>query len=98
MPKLALAFSRPAAVEYREITTFSVRRFGRHVANAYMAGMNIAIERLREFPEMAPVDARFTPPTRRLTHRSHDIYYRAEPDRILIVRILHQAQATPTAL
>ena len=98
MARLALAFNRLASAEYRDITNFSAEQFGRKVADAYMAGLDAAIERLREFPELAPVDARYTPPTRCLRHRSHHVFYRVEPNRVLIVRILHQSRATPTAL
>jgi toxin ParE1/3/4 len=98
MAELALAFRRKAEADLDDILTFSVTRFGPEVAAAYTAGLISACEKLRDFPEMASIVPTIRRPTRCLIHRSHRIFYRLEPERILIVRILHQSRATPTAL
>ncbi|WP_375401884.1 type II toxin-antitoxin system RelE/ParE family toxin [uncultured Sphingomonas sp.] len=98
MARRALILSRRASIEHEEIAAFSLQRFGHDVADSYMAGLDAVCERLCDFPELAPIDPRVRPETRSLHHRSHRILYIVEPTHILIVRILHQARATPTAL
>lgn len=98
MARLPLEFSFDADADLTDSTNFAVERFGREVALAYARGLTAACERLRDFPQIAPVQPGLRPETRCLIHRSHRIFYIAEPDRVLIVRILHQSRATPTAL
>lgn len=98
MPERALVLSRQASAEYDEIAAFSLQRFGVDVADAYMAGLDTACERLCNYPELAPTDPYIRPEVRVLRYRSHRVFYSVEPDRILIVRILHHARTTPAAL
>lgn len=98
MARLTWAFSSRAAADYRSIAAFSVERFGPAVTDAYLAGLEGACDLLTEFPEMAPLQVGVNPPARCLVHRSHRIFYRVRASRILILRILHHAQATPPAL
>lgn len=98
MPKLALKFRRRAEKDLDGTLTFGVARFGRDVGLNYARGLSAACELLRDFPEMAPVAEQVRRPTRVLHHRSHRVFYRIEPDRVLILRILHHARDTPPAL
>jgi toxin ParE1/3/4 len=98
MARRALVLSRQALAEYDEIAAFSLQRFGLHVADAYMAGLDTVCQRLRDYPELAPIDPRIRPEVRVLHYRSHRILYIVDPTQVLIVRILHQARAAPTAL
>lgn len=79
------------------MATFGVERFGRTVAPAHARGLRAACRRLRDLPAMAPIHPDVDPPARCLVHRSHRIFYRVEPDRVLVVRILHHARNTPRA-
>lgn len=84
-----LIFSSDAGADIDEIAVFSIRSFGRDVADDYLAGLEFACERLQEFPEMAAVYPRLRPAVRCLIYRSHRVFYRADDDSVLILRILH---------
>jgi toxin ParE1/3/4 len=84
-----LVFSSDAGADIDEIAFFSIRTFGPEVAADYLTGLEIACERLREFPELAAVYPRLRPAVRCLIYRSHRIFYRVNEDSVLILRILH---------
>lgn len=101
-----LIFSSDAGADIDEIAFFSIRTFGPVVAADYLTGLEIACERLREFPELAAVYPRLRPAVRCLIYRSHRIFYRVDDDdddSVLILRILHhrrdakRADFTPRA-
>ena len=98
MARLGLEFTLEAQAEFTEGTDWAIDRFGEKVALAYARGLKAACERLRDFPELAPVHPGVEPTTRVLHHRSHRVFYIVEPERILIVRILHHARDLPPAL
>lgn len=87
-----LVYSRQAASDIDEITAFSVKEFGVEVAGDYINGLELACELSREFPEMAAIYPRVRPEMRCLIYRSHRIFYRADDDEVLVVRVLHHAQ------
>ena len=98
MARLDLAFRRRAEADLDDVLAFGVQRFGHEVGLNYARGLRDSCELLRDFPKMAPVAPRTRRPTRVLHHRSHRVFYRVEPTRVLIVRILHHARDTPSAL
>jgi toxin ParE1/3/4 len=93
-----LVYSRQAAIDIDDIMAFSVAEFGNAVAADYLAGLELACELLREFPEMAAVYPRITPEVRCLIYRSHRIFYRADADQLLVVRVLHHARDVEGAM
>lgn len=95
---LNVAFTSGARADIRDIAEFSVERFGSERARVYIRELRAACKRLGDFPEMAPVFHGVRPLARCLVHRSHRIFYRVERERILILRILHHAQDTPSDL
>lgn len=98
MSKRALRFAREADADFADLIEFGIERFGRTVALGYARGLRQACRRLTSFPGMAPFHPTIDPPARVLVHRSHRVFYRVDNDRVLILRILHHARATPTAL
>jgi toxin ParE1/3/4 len=90
-----LVYSRQAASDIEEITAFSVAQFGADVASDYLTGLELACELLREFPEMAAIYPRVRPAMRCLIYRSHRIFYRADGEQVLVVRVLHHARDLP---
>lgn len=93
-----LQYSPEASADIDEIAAFSVERFGVEVADTYLAGLELACERLQDFPEMAAVYPRIRPKIRCLIYRSHRIFYRFEDGVVLIVRILHHARDVKRAM
>ena len=93
-----LDYSPEASADIEGIAAFSVERFGNETADAYLTGLEIACERLRDIPEMAAIYPRIHPKIRCLIYRRHRIFYRYEADTVLIVRILHQARDVKRAM
>lgn len=95
---LRVGFSDDAEADLASIGAFSRERFGAARTRLYVRGLRAACRLLGDFPHMAPVHRGIRPEIRVLVHRSHRIFYRIEGETVLIVRILHHARATPTAL
>ncbi len=74
----------------REIHAFSVDRFGRTVADAYLQGLRGCFDRLLDFPAIGRIYPGVTPEIRVLSYRRHRIFYRVEADQVVIVRVLHE--------
>jgi toxin ParE1/3/4 len=94
---IRVVFAAGATADVDDIARFGTERFGAR-GRTYVVELRAACKRLTDFPNIAPDFPGTRKPTRCLTHRSHRIFYRVEPDRILIVRILHHARAAPTGL
>lgn len=74
------------------IWAFTVERWGEAVAERYVRDLASAFERIATNPQTG-MDVSFVRAGyRRLSTRSHSIYYRIETDIIEIIRILHQSQ------
>ena len=93
-----LDYSPEASADIEGIAAFSVERFGNETADAYLTGLEVACERLRDIPAMAAIYPRIRPKIRCLIYRRHRIFYRYEADTVLIVRILHQARDVKRAM
>jgi toxin ParE1/3/4 len=93
-----LEYSVDAVADLDAITAFSVERFGKPVADAYLTGLEAACDQLRLYPEMAATYPRIRPAMRCLIYRRHRIFYRIAGGTVLIVRILHHAQDVKRAM
>jgi toxin ParE1/3/4 len=93
-----LVYSRQAASDIDEITAFSVTQFGVEVAGDYLSGLELACELLREFPEMAAIYPHIRPEMPCLIYRSHRIFYQADAEQVLVVRVLHHARDVRQAM
>jgi toxin ParE1/3/4 len=80
-----------ASADIADIYAFSVERFGRDIAQDYMAGLDISLKRLSEFPESGRVEEGIKPTIHCITYRRHRIFYDFDGTTVMIVRILHQA-------
>ncbi|OYQ26762.1 hypothetical protein CHU93_11630 [Sandarakinorhabdus cyanobacteriorum] len=65
-------------------------RFGFEVAEAYAQGLVVALKRLEQFPESAPLLPGRQDGLRKLSAGSHIALYRLEDDVVRVLRILHQ--------
>ena len=93
-----LEYSDDAVADIDAITAFSVERFGKTVADAYLTGLETACDQLRIYPEMAAIFPRIRPAMRCLIYRRHRIFYCVSKETVPIVRILHQAQDVKRAM
>jgi toxin ParE1/3/4 len=82
---------RPSAVaDFAEIWRFSAQEWGIPQADEYLSMLRDAIDRLSVTPGSGAAFEHVRAGYRRLFVGSHAIFYRALPDRLDIVRILHQ--------
>ena len=80
-----------AAIDIQDLTWRSLERFGERQTTEYVDGLKRAIALLASLPEMAPITLDLSG-ARRHVHRSHAIYYDADPGQLTVLRILHVRQ------
>lgn len=91
-------FSNAAEADLVEIDEFSAARFGEEIGEAYMHGFDEAFGLLQDFPLAAPLHPELGQNIRCLVHRQHRIFYCAQGEKVLIVRIVHHAMDAGRAL
>jgi toxin ParE1/3/4 len=83
---------RAAAVrDLTEILGYSIDAHGEAAAETYLADLDRALDRLREFPELGAVRAELNPLLRCLPCGEHRIFYRFDGQSVSVVRVLHKA-------
>ena len=87
-----LELSREADEDLQHILRQGTAHYGEASADAYYFSFEASFDLLREYPRAGEADHESGLNLRRLHHGSHRIFYRHDPDRILIVRIIHHAQ------
>lgn len=78
--------------DLREIRTYSKATFGRETAFRYMTGLHGAFDLLKRTPFIGTIQSELRGAIRKLTYRSHAIFYQVHDDVVEIMRILHHAQ------
>jgi toxin ParE1/3/4 len=74
-----------------EILAFGEANFGRAVAESYFDSFDNAFDLLARHPHLGAQAVPADSATRVLHHRRHRIFYEAQNDGVLILRILHHA-------
>lgn len=82
--------SEAAALDFEDIFDFGIDTFGLAQALEYQQGMTKRFAELAEQPKLYPIVDDIRIGYRRSVYISHSIYYRTEPTRVFIVRILGQ--------
>lgn len=72
------------------IFDYSLAMHGPEAAEAYVRAINVAMERLLDYPESG-VARDLRPGLRSLAAHEHRIFYRIEGKEIVIARVLHKA-------
>ncbi len=85
-----LKLNAAAKTDLRKIAQYSVSEFGRTVADRYMTGLSLAFDRIALSPETYRTFEGVVPETRVLSYRRHRIFYRIDPNNVVVLRILHQ--------
>ncbi|MBL1275546.1 MAG: type II toxin-antitoxin system RelE/ParE family toxin [Ectothiorhodospiraceae bacterium] len=85
--------SKVADQDFEDIFDFGIDRFGLTQALDYQNGMSQRFGELVEQPKLYPAVDHIRKGYRRSVYHSHSIYYRIEPERVFIVRILGQQDA-----
>lgn len=74
-----------------DIYAQGITQFGLDVADSYIDGIDTAMTRLADHPEIGPIYPGLRPLMRFLTYRSHHILYDYDGATVWIARILHHA-------
>lgn len=95
---MEIVFSPEADDDLREILEHGFREWDEDKALAYAARLSSTIQHLATFPmlgrQLAGIPARF----RMFNVERHRVYYRVDPGRILVVRILHERSNRPVIM
>ena len=80
--------SKAADKDFENIFNFGIDTFGLNQALEYLLGIKRRLVELAEQPKLYPMVDEIRSGYRRSVYMSHSIYYRIEPECIVIVRIL----------
>ena len=84
-----LSLSPAAKNDVRYILQYSVQTWGEQQRNAYADSLAAAFEDQRTYPELCRARDDVFPGCRSHPVEQHGIYYRVEPRRVRVLRILH---------
>lgn len=88
MPRLE--FTAAARRDLNAIYDHGFARFGQVTADRYAAMLTATAVALLDFPLMGPEVPGRNRPLRRFSAESHVIFYRLDPEGIVVTRVLHQ--------
>ncbi len=83
-------FSKLARLDLIEIGDYTLDHWGADQAIRYLDSLERCFHLIAATPDIGRPSNRLRKGYRRLEHEKHVIFYRADDDGILIVRILHQ--------
>ncbi len=89
---LRIELTPRASSDVADITYRGAMEFGMAVAIDYRTSFESHIERMAAFPKSGHSVPELGQEIRRTVFRSHVIYYKADLDRLLILRVLHGSQ------
>ena len=95
MLKLEIAAS--AKTDLRAIASFTESEFGRRQRDAYIDSISARFQFLLERPMVGVDRSELGADLRAIRASAHVIYYIAQGERLLIVRVLHHAQDAAAA-
>jgi toxin ParE1/3/4 len=78
-----------AETDLQHIVLYTFQTWGEEQTRRYVKDLRECIERLSETPMLGRVDTTWES-CRRIEQGKHVVFYRAEDDGILILRVLHQ--------
>ena len=90
--KDSYTLTQTADAELYEIFVNTAQNWGIPQADKYFSRLHEAFDRLAFFPEMGVRRPDLGLHIRMIRHQSHRIYYRANDDKVRIIRILHVRQ------
>jgi toxin ParE1/3/4 len=79
-----------ARFDMREIWTYTVRQWGRRVADGYIRDLSAAIETIARDPYLGVAAEWIDEDCRKYVFRSHVIFYAPTEEGVVVARILHQ--------
>jgi toxin ParE1/3/4 len=93
-----LVFSEESMADLRQIGRYTKRHWGDAQKARYMALLQRALSRIQSKPSAGQSRDALSPGMRCYLVGSHAIYFRCEPERILVIRVLHGRMDAPSLL
>jgi toxin ParE1/3/4 len=90
MPMTAYRYSKLARLDLIEIGDYTLDQWGIEQALRYLNSLEECFERIAANPGIGRRCDRIREGYRRFEHQKHVIFYRSDPEGVLIVRILHE--------
>jgi len=87
--------SRLAAADLEEIAEYTIEHFGIDQARRYRDGLKTCFDQLAENPTLGREVEQLVCGLHRFEHQSHVVFYKSEPENLLIVRVLHSSMDVP---
>lgn len=84
-----IRLSRKAREDIREIWQFTAARWSAKQADGYVTSLDRVFGLIADHPELGVLRREIRPPIRMHRHQAHVIAYRAVPDGIEVIRVLH---------
>lgn len=85
-------FTELAKADLDDIAAFSLERWGLEQALSYLDGLEQVCAMLADNPNLGPSAAEIEPNLRRRAYQSHVIFYEADANGVLIIRVLHHSR------
>jgi toxin ParE1/3/4 len=85
--------SKRAVADIAEIAGYTIQKFGLAQARRYRDGLEATFFTLAELPPRMRSAEHLAPRLWRLNYKSHVIFFRADEEGALVVRVLHQRMA-----
>jgi toxin ParE1/3/4 len=85
-----LRFTRRADADLLGIAVYTLETWGDAQATRYLGELEASCQMLADNPRLGRSCDHVRPGIRRMEHGKHVVFYREEPEGILVVRILHQ--------
>jgi toxin ParE1/3/4 len=87
--------SRLAAADLEEIAEYTIEHFGINQARRYRDGLKTCFDQLAGNPTLGREAEQLVRGLHRFEHQSHVVFYKSEPENLLIVRVLHSSMDVP---
>ena len=86
---MTLKFSRQAESDLRDITAYTLERWGEVQADRYLLQLEVCCSQLADRPTLGRPCDDVRPGLRRMSSGRHVVFYREHGDGIWVTRILH---------
>ncbi len=85
-----LEYTDSAEADLAGIVQNTIEAWGTDQATRYIDGLERVTDRLLEHPAMGAIREDLVDSPRAFPYRSHILYYRDEPERLVVLRVLHK--------
>jgi len=86
----AIEYTASAEADLAGIVEFTLTTWGAGQARRYIEGLETLTARLVEQPALGMSCMDLSPGLRAFPYQSHVLYYLVEPERLIVVRVLHK--------